>query len=345
MSSHSCRCERNSRRYRRQAASISGLSFLAPVVAVGPSRVHDCKIVSNKADVHPEPRRVPSIVSGLRQNQGMTQTAASWLAELTNLYTPTPSQFDAARSHRVSIQARLDYDLGVREMFEIGSLRHGTGVWQYSDADFLVSLKGAQPTSAWTMLNNVKQSLQKRFPSTPIVVRRPAVVCRFSDGSVEIVPAYASSTSGYWIADPADDWMTTYPKDHNNYVNKVNNDHDGNVKRLARQVKVWKYRRNVPVSSCYLEMKAAKHMDGENSYMPLWDLYLTLRKMFDVKLASMNDPTGLGSRFGSCSSESNKQDALSKLERAVTRAHNAKDYAQQNDHENAIEQLKLLFNR
>jgi hypothetical protein len=65
--------------------------------------------------------------------------------------------------------------------------------------------------------------------------------------------------------------------------------------------------------------------------------------MSDANLAAMNDPTGLGSRFGSCSSESNKQDALSKLERAVTRARKAKDYAHENDHKNAIEQLKLLF--
>jgi len=273
----------------------------------------------------------------------VTQTVTSWLADLTSLYTPTSSEFDAARSHRASIEARLDYSLGVREMFEIGSLKHGTGVWRYSDADFLVALKGVQPQSPWTMLNKVKQSLQDRFTSTTVVVRRPAVVCQFSDATVEIVPAYESS--GYWIADPADGWMKTHPKDHNNYVNRVNNKHNGNVKRLARQIKVWKYQRNVPVSSCYLEMRATQHMDGENTYSPLWDLYLALKKMSDIELASMNDPTGLGSRFGSCSSESNRQDALSKLERAVSRARKAKDYAEENDHESGVEQLKLLFNR
>ena len=65
----------------------------------------------------------------------MTQTATSWLAELTNKYTPSPSQFAAARSHRASIETRLDYELRVREMFEIGSLKHGTGVWIYSDLE------------------------------------------------------------------------------------------------------------------------------------------------------------------------------------------------------------------
>lgn len=274
----------------------------------------------------------------------MTQTARAWLDDLTSLYTPTSSEFDAARRHRATIEARLDAYLGLHEVFEIGSLRHGTGVWQHSDADFLASRKGTRPESPWTTLNKVKETLQGRYPSTAIEIRRPAVVCRFSDADVEIVPAYPG-TSGYWIANPADGWMKTYPKDHNQYVNDVNQKHDGAVKRLARQVKTWKYRRNVPVSSCYLEMRSAKHMDGETSYSPLWDLYLSLKKMYDAELASMNDPTGLGSRFGACSSEPTRQDAMSKLGTAVVRARRAKDYGNEGDNGNAIEQLKLLFNR
>ena len=150
----------------------------------------------------------------------MAQTATAWLSELTSLYTPTPTQFDAARGHRASVQSRLDTYLGVREMFEIGSLRHGTGVWQYSDEDYMVLLKGVRPGSPWTMLNKVKETLQGCFASTTIVVRRPAVVCHFSDGIVEIVPAYPSD-GGYWIADPAGEWMESHPKSHNRYVNDV----------------------------------------------------------------------------------------------------------------------------
>lgn len=274
----------------------------------------------------------------------MTQSAQSWLHDLTTLYTPTSGEFDAARRHRAMIEARLDAELGLREMFETGSLKHGTGVWTYSDADFIASLKGVRPNSPWTMLNNVKEALQSRYKSTTIVIRRPAVVCRFSDADVEIVPAY-ETTSGYWIANPSDGWMTTHPKDHNQYVNDVNKKHNGAVKRLARQVKVWKYRRNVPVSSCYLEMRTTKHMDGETSYLPLWDLYLALKKMYDADLAAMNDPTGLSSRFGACSSESKRLDAMSKLDSAVSRARKAKDYAVDGDEERAIAQLRLLFDR
>jgi len=275
----------------------------------------------------------------------MAQSAKGWLTELTNLYTPTSTQFDAARRHRGAIESRLDAYIGLREMFEIGSLRQGTGVWQYSDADFLASLKGIRPGSIWTMLDKVKETLQERFVATEIVIRRPAVVCRFSDGCVEVVPGYPDD-SGYFIADPSTDgWIKTYPKDHNAYVNQINNNFGGAVKGLARQAKIWKYLRNVPISSCYLEMRAAKHMEGENSYSALWDLYLSFKKMHDAGLAAMNDPTGLGSRFGACSSESSRQDAMSKLGMAVSRALKAKNYDESGDSVNAIEQLKLLFNR
>jgi hypothetical protein len=165
------------------------------------------------------------------------------------------------------------------------------------------------------------------------------------DGYVEVVPGYPDGT-GYVIADPSTDgWMKTYPKDHNEYVNRVNDKHSGAVKRLARQVKVWKYLRNAPVSSCYLEMRVAKHMEDETYYSPLWDLHQSLKKIQDAGLAAMNDPTGLGARFTACSSEANRQDAMSKLDRAVTRALRAKNFDEASDSAGAIEQLKLLFNQ
>lgn len=273
----------------------------------------------------------------------MAQTATSWLNATTATWTPSESQFAGARTHRTTIEAKLDSALGIFGMFEIGSLRHGTGIWTHSDADYLVSLKGSRPESQWTTLNKVKAALQDRYPTTTIVVRQPAVVCRFTSGDVEVVPAFYSD-SGYWIPDPIGGWMKTFPSDHNEYVNDVNKKHNGAAKKLARQVKLWKYRRSVPVSSCYLEMRAAKHLDGEGSYLAVMDLHLALKKILDANLAAMNDPTGLGSRFTATSSATSKADALSKLTTAVSRASKARDYERDENHDKSIEQLKLLFN-
>jgi hypothetical protein len=92
-------------------------------------------------------------------------------------------------------------------------------------------------------------------------------------------------------------------------------------------------------------MRATKHMDGEKTYSPLWDLYLSLKKIHEAGLASMNDPTGLSTRFGACSSESNREDALSKLSTALNRAQKATQFHSNGDHTSSIGQLKLLFDR
>jgi len=277
----------------------------------------------------------------------MAQTAQQYLNSLIDKYTPSPTAFSAARTHRAGIESRLDAWFGVAEMFETGSLKHGTGVKWYSDADYLVVLKGARPTATWA-LDKVKEALQDKYPSTTIQIRRPAVVCKFNGGdeTVEIVPAYPAIGGGYWIPDPTNyEWMKTHPKDHNSYVTNVNNKHPGSVKGLARLLKTWKYKRSVPVSSCYLEMRTAKYLDGEKYVDLIQDLYFVLKRLQDNELAAMNDPTGLGSRFTAYSSQSNKTDALSKLDTAVGRALKAKNYAKDGYHDAAIGQLKLLFDQ
>lgn len=278
----------------------------------------------------------------------MTQTASQYLADLTAKYTPSSTQFDGAKSHRASIESRLNAFLGLHEMFETGSLRHGTGVKWYSDVDYIASLKGIMPASEWTALNKVKETLQGRFPSTDIVIRRPAVVCRFSDGPVEVVPAYPSydlkgNQDGYWIADPTGGWMKTHPKHHNAYVNETNKKHQGGAKKLARQAKIWKYKCNVPISSCYLEMRAANYADSQTAWLPVWDLHDFLKDLLDRNLSAMNDPTRLGSRFTATSSDSKHAEVISKLTTAVGRARKAKDYANSDKHTDAIAYLKLLF--
>lgn len=177
-------------------------------------------------------------------------TANAFLNELLTKYTPSSTYFDKARGHRSVIETRLDTDFGVKEMFETGSLKHGTGVWFWSDADYFVCLKGEKPTAA-TALTRVRTSLTNRFPSTPVKVRTPAVVCEFAsaDENVEVVPAY-SDGGGYWIPDPVDGgWMKAFPKSHNTWVNEVNQKHSGAAKKLARLAKVWKYKRSVPIWS------------------------------------------------------------------------------------------------
>src|SRR5680860_55223 len=119
--------------------------------------------------------------------------------------------------------------------------------------------------------------------------------------------------------------------------------HKGDAKDLARLIKSWKYYRNVPISSFYLEMRCAHHVAQQKNYMHVWDVCQLLEGLVAHKLAPMNDPKGLVGRIHACSSDANMSDALSKLETAANRARKALDADNAGNTSMAFSYLDLLF--
>jgi hypothetical protein len=264
--------------------------------------------------------------------------------------TPTPQQRERGASHRGSVESALRNRLSVNRFFESGSFHHGTGIRYYSDIDAFVSL-GNRPGSPQTALNWVKDALQTRFPLTTVKIRRPAVVVEFSSGyeTWEVIPAFyrRETNSGYAVYDipaPGGEWIESSPRSHLAYVTEVNGAVPrGKAKELARLIKAWKYYCNVPISSFYLEMKAAKHVKGIDAYIAVWDVCLVLEHLRDIALAAMNDPAGAVGRFYPCSSTANKTEAMSKVNTAATRARKALNAYRDDDVSNALYYLDLLF--
>lgn len=282
----------------------------------------------------------------------MARTVNEGFEEFLSRLIPTKAQRDAGSSHRATVKAALEARLTVKNFFETGSFSHGTGVRGRSDIDALVSL-GAKPDSSYTALNWVKDALSERFPSTIVKIRRPAVVVEFASGyeTWEVIPGFMTSRGGkdqyvYDIPGPSTGsaWIDSAPREHLAYVNECNEKpHKGDAKDLARLIKAWKYYCNVPVSSFYLEMRCAQHVKGLSSYIHVWDVCLILEKLDGHDLASMNDPRGASGRIHACSSDSMREDALSKLKTAATRARKALDASRDDDPETAFYYLDLLF--
>src|SRR5207248_1915086 len=114
---------------------------------------------------------------------------------------------------------------------------------------------------SYTALNWIKDAMSARFPLTPVMIRRPAVVVAFGGGyeTWEVIPGFLTGRGGaeyvYDIPAPTaeSNWIDAAPKAHLAYVNECNEKPDkGNAKALARLIKAWKYYCNVPVSSFYL---------------------------------------------------------------------------------------------
>ena len=129
------------------------------------------------------------------------------------------------------------------------------------------------------------------------------------------------------------------------YVNVVNKQTgiSGGAKKLARFAKAWKYYNNVPISSFYLEMRAAKYMTSQSSFIPVYDVCFYFEHLHSIGLAAMNDPKGLTSRFYACSSDTHATEALSKVNTAATRARKAVDAHQADQPADTFGWLDLIL--
>lgn len=247
--------------------------------------------------------------------------------------TPTAAERAVAAKHRESVERSLDNGLGLKRFRQTGSLQHGTGITIYSDVDYLASLKGVQPTSSDTALRNVRDCLKGSFPYTTVHVDRPAVVLDFASGkeTFEVVPGWLKRGEGdqrvYAIPGHGSGWIESAPDAHLDYVNASNTSPypAGGAKGLARLLKAWKYYRDVPISSFYLEMRAAQYMRTQNSIVWSIDFRGILSQLHRDGLAAMNDPSKLVGRIHACGTQTQKEGALSRLNTAVTRAANARE--------------------
>ena len=242
--------------------------------------------------------------------------------------TPSSSESAAASSHRASIETRLKNDFGLRRLFRTGSFGNGTSISGYSDVDYFASLPRDQlkQRSNYT-LTIVRDALDARFPYTGVRVNCPAVKVPFGttiSETTEIVPAdfIGKTDAGYYIydiPDCADGWMQSSPDAHNAYVLHHHQRLAQKVKPLVRFIKAWKFFRQVPISSFYLELRVTKYAETESSILYSIDIKRILRWLYDIDLAAMQDPMGISGYIQPCASAAQLADAKSKILTAMVR--------------------------
>jgi hypothetical protein len=259
----------------------------------------------------------------------------------------------AAKSHRASIEACLKSNFGLSRFSRIGSFGNGTNVSGYSDVDYLACLPAASlKQSSSYSISLVRDALDIRFPSTGIKVNTPAVVCPFgkykSEDTEIVVADYIGEEEygfkNYEIADGNGGWMRISPDSHNHYVAEVDKMHGGKVKPLIRFIKAWKFYKDVPIKSFYLELMVAKYAAGESGIIYDIDVQRILAMLRDNMLAAIQDPMGVAGYIHPCKTDSLKRDALSKLNTAATRAENARIAESNGDTKIAFDWWRLLYN-
>jgi hypothetical protein len=242
-------------------------------------------------------------------------------------------------------------NLGLTRFARIGSFGNGTSISGYSDVDYLAVLPSNQVTPSSTYsLTKVRDVLANRFPFTGVRVGCPAIVVPFGTSiaeTTEVVPGdYRHTKDGYKvyeIADCSGGWMKASPDAHNNYVRAIDEKLNRKVRPLIRFAKAWKYFRDVPLSSFYLELRIAKYASSEKYIVYDWDLRNIFKMLLDSELSSLQDPMGVSGYIPAASTEIRRRDALSKVETAFIRAEKARAAAGLGDVKVAFEWWDLVF--
>jgi hypothetical protein len=286
----------------------------------------------------------------------MPSTVEQGFTKFHTWLTPTQGENDAAKRHRSSIEACLKTNFEITRFFRTGSFGNGTSIRGYSDVDYFASIPREKlKNDSSVSLRIVKDALDLRFPGTGVRVNSPAIYVPFgtdASESTEIVPAdYLGDTTinrsvypVYHIPDGVGSWMNASPDAHNTYVAYVNGEKGQKVKPLIRFLKAWKFYQNVPISSFYLEMRAAKFAANEDRIEYSVDLKTLLRKLYDSDLAALQDPMGVSGNIRPCSTDVKKADSLSKLGTAVVRAEKAVNAENAGKISDAYYWWDLLFN-
>ncbi len=265
--------------------------------------------------------------------------------------TPSSTESQSAKNHRASIESCLKNNFGLKRFVRIGSFGNGTSISGYSDVDYLACLptdKLKQNSSS--SLVDVRSALDTRFPNTGVRVSCPAVTVPFGQNrseTTEIVPADKVSDYKeipiYDIPDCSGAWMRACPDLHNGYVRTIDDKFSGKLKALIRFIKAWKYFREVPISSFYLELRITKYATDEKSILYNWDVKRVLNHLWNIQLATMQDPMEISGYIYPCKTDAMKSDALSKLNTAAKRAEKALDAEKEGKISEAFDWWRLLF--
>ena len=281
----------------------------------------------------------------------MPKTIDEGFREFLKKLTPSSYESQQAKQHRASIEACLRNRFTLSRFFRTGSFGNGTSISGYSDVDYFASLGGV-PSNSATLLTNVRNALDSRFPRTGVRVTCPSVYVPFGSharDSTEVVPAdlVGATQSGhdiYDISDCSSGWKRSSPEAHNAWVKSVDSKLANKVRPLVRFVKAWKFFQKAPISSFYLELFVTHYASTESTIIYTIDIKNVLLRLHNDGLPKVQDPLGISGTIYPCNTVAQHSDSKSKLYTAATRATKAREAEEAGDIKGAFDWWDLLYN-
>lgn len=264
--------------------------------------------------------------------------------EITGLQQQTVS------TRQQNVRDAVAADFTVLDSFLTGSYRRNTMIGPLKDADIdiLFVLDASyfdQNGQAW-LLDKVKATLKKQYPTTPKISRNgQAVTITFTDFVVDVVPAFNRKGGGYLIADSVNNrWISTDPKNHVDIWSAANTSHAGDLIPLIKMIKAWNRQHSALFRSFHLEAMILEILVN----ITITDFSSGVRFVFDKARQAVQgatyDPSGYGGNLADYLNTQQKiNDVVSRLETAYSRAVEAENFDKQGKVWLAVEKWRMIF--
>jgi len=155
----------------------------------------------------------------------------------------------------------------------VGSYGRNTAIQGFSDLDMVFEL----PSDLYFQYNNyngngqsallqaVRNSMQKTYPTSTIGGDGQVVVVNFQDGiTFEVVPVFNNKAGSYTYPDSngGGSWKMTNPKPEIEAIRTRNTTCNGNLVTLCRMMRSWKRKWSVPIGGLLVDTLAYQFIDG-----------------------------------------------------------------------------------
>jgi len=155
----------------------------------------------------------------------------------------------------------------------VGSYGRNTAIQGFSDLDMIFQLPYSmyeqyaahEGNGQSALLQAVRQSIQRTYPSTDVGADGQVVEIHFADNiSFQVVPVFLNANDSFTFPDSNNGgrWRTTNPKPEIAAIRSRNGECNGNLVMLCRMARAWKRTWDVPIGGLLVDTLAYQFIEN-----------------------------------------------------------------------------------
>lgn len=156
---------------------------------------------------------------------------------------------------------------------QVGSYGRKSGIKGISDLDMLYVM----PKSCWPeyeqggqskLLQKCAAAISERYPSTTVRVDRLVVQVLYQNFTVEVQPVFELADQSYKYPDTyaGGSWKITKPRAEMSEMSLVDEDKNGNLRRLSKLARAWKNKHGVGLGGLVIDTFAYRFLNQTSAY-------------------------------------------------------------------------------